>query len=52
MEAKTYKCKRCKYVWISRLYNGGKPKCCPCCKSAKYDTPRKKAILEGKKWKS
>lgn len=41
MEAKKYKCLRCDYEWISRLYNGGKPKCCPKCKSPSYAIPRK-----------
>ena len=41
MEVKKHKCKRCGYTWISRLYNGGKPKCCPRCKSAKWETPKK-----------
>ena len=41
MEIKKHKCKRCDYKWISRLFNGSMPKCCPCCKSAKWQIQRK-----------
>lgn len=36
-----YKCKRCGHEWDGR--NKGKPKCCPACKSYRFDQPIKEA---------
>ena len=35
-------CLRCNHKWIPRTFN--KPRVCPKCKSAYYDTPRRKPI--------
>lgn len=40
MEIQYHTCRRCGHQWTQRYINA-KPKCCPACKSYRWDTPKK-----------
>ena len=41
MKERRLKCKRCGYDWVPR--KDGRPRCCPCCKSPRWDEERREA---------
>jgi predicted Zn-ribbon and HTH transcriptional regulator len=50
IQMKGYRCERCEHEWVPHQSNS-KPRTCPHCKSAYWDTPRKNKTPQSAKRK-